>query len=63
MASERDLIRLEKEIKSRMIQIKGRKITPADSGIGKLINMLKPLDEALFEKIMVEYKQILQNLK
>ncbi len=63
MASERDLIRLEKEIKSRMIQIKGRKITPADSGIGKLINMLKPLDEALFEKIMTEYKQILQNLK
>jgi hypothetical protein len=52
---------LEKEIKSRMIQIKNKKITPVESGIGKLINMLKPLDEALFDKIMTEYKQILQN--
>lgn len=59
--SERNLIRLEKEIKSRMIQIKNKKITPSESGIGKLINMLKPLDEALFDKIMTEYKQILQN--
>jgi hypothetical protein len=63
MASERDLIKLEKEIKSRMIQIKNKKITPAESGIGKLVNMLKPLDEVLFEKIMSEYKQIIQNLK
>ena len=54
MASERNLIRLEKEIKTRMIQIKSRKITPAESGIGKLLNMMKPLDEALFEKPRAE---------
>lgn len=63
MASEKNLIKLEKEIKSRMVQIKSRKVTPAESGIGKLINMMKPLDEALFEKIMTAYKQILSDLK
>lgn len=63
MASERDLIRLEKEIKSRMVQIKNRKMTPSESGIGKLINMMKNFDQALYEKIMTDYKQILTNLK
>jgi hypothetical protein len=63
MSSEKNLIRLEKEIKSRMSQIKNRKLTPAESGIGKLLNMMKPLDEPLYEKIITEYKQILQNLK
>jgi hypothetical protein len=46
-----------------MSQIKNRKLTPAESGIGKLLNMMKPLDEPLYEKIITEYKQILQNLK
>jgi hypothetical protein len=63
MASERDLIKLEKEIKSRMIQIKNKKITPAESGIGKLINFAKKLDEPLFDKLMSEYKKILSQLR
>ncbi len=60
MATERDLIRLEKEIKSKMIQIKNRKLTPVESGIGRLLNMMKSFDEPLFEKLINEYKDILK---
>ena len=60
MATERDLIRLEKEIKCKMIQIKNRKLTPVESGIGRLLNMMKSFDEPLFEKLINEYKDILK---
>lgn len=60
MASERDLIRLEKEIKSKMIQIKSRKLTPAESGIARLLNLMKSFDEPLFENLITEYKDILK---
>ncbi len=63
MAKEKDLIRLEKEIKSKMIQIKNKKLTPAESGIGKLINMMKTFDEPLFDKLMNEYKKVLVDIK
>ena len=63
MANERDLIRLEKEIKSKMIQIKNRKLAPAESGIGKLLNLMKSFDEPLFEKLISEYKKILVDIK
>jgi hypothetical protein len=60
MANERDLIRLEKEIKSKMVQIKNNKLTPAESGIGRLLNLMKSFDEPLFESLISEYKQILK---
>ena len=63
MAKERDLIRLEKEIKSKMVQIKNKKMTPAESGIGKLLNLMKSFDEPLFEKLISEYKKILVDIK
>jgi hypothetical protein len=63
MAKEKDLIRLEKEIKSKMIQIKNRKLAPAESGIGKLLNLMKSFDEPLFEKLISEYKKILVDIK
>ncbi len=63
MASEKDLIKLEKEIRVKMFNIKSGKLLPKDSGIGKMINLMKSFDEPLYEKIMIEYKQILQNLK
>jgi len=63
MAREKDIIRLEKEIRSKMMQIKSKKITPKDSGIGKLINLMKSFDEPLFDKIMDEYKKVLNELK
>ena len=59
MASEKNLIKLEKDIRSKMIQIKNGKITPRESEIGKSINLMKYLDEPLFNKLMSEYKKIL----
>lgn len=63
MANERDLIRLEREINSKMKQIKSGQLLPKDSGIGKMINLMKNLDEPLYEKILTEYKKILSDLK
>ena len=63
MAKERDLIRLEKEIYSKMKQIKSGQLLPKDSGIGKMINLMKNLDEPLYDKILSEYKKILNDLK
>lgn len=62
MATEKELIRLEREINSKMKLIKNRQLLPKDSGIGKLINLMKSLDEPLYEKIMKEYKEILVSL-
>ena len=63
MALEKDLLKLEKEIRVKMLNIKSGKLLPKDSGIGRMINLMKSFDEPLYEKIMTEYKQILQNLK
>ena len=63
MASERDLIRLEKEIRVKMMNIKSGKLLPKDSGIGKMINLMKSFDEPLYEKIMSEYKSILTSIE
>lgn len=41
MANERDLKRLEKEIYSKMRQIKSGTILPKDSGIGKMKEVFK----------------------
>jgi hypothetical protein len=62
MANERDLKRLEKEIYSKMRQIKSGTLLPKDSGIGKMINLMKSLDEPLYEKILTEYKSILASI-
>jgi hypothetical protein len=63
MAKEKDLIRLEKEIRGKMVQIKNKKMTPSESGIGKLLNLIKSFDEPLFEKLISEYKKILTDIK
>jgi len=54
---------LEKQIRGRMMSIKTKQITPAESRIGYLFKMLKEIDEPLFEKLLAEYKIVLQNLK
>jgi hypothetical protein len=43
--------------------IKSGKVTPAESGIGKLINLMKSIDEPLYNEIMIEYKGILATIK
>lgn len=63
MAKEKDLIKLEREIKTKMVGIKTKKLTPAESGIGKLLNLMKSFDLPLFDKLMSEYKKILADIK
>ena len=63
MASEKDLIKLEREIYSKMKQIQSRQLLPKDSGIGKMINLMKTFDEPLYDKILSEYKEILEEIK
>lgn len=56
--TERDLRKLEASIRLKMEDIKNQKVTLKDSGIGGLINMLKKADEAAYEKLMPDYKQM-----
>ena len=54
---------LERKITAKIVQIKQNKISPADSKIGLLFKLLKPLDEALNEKLMNEYIIVFKSLK
>ncbi|MBL7872015.1 MAG: hypothetical protein JNM78_10415 [Cyclobacteriaceae bacterium] len=56
--TERELIKLEKTIRSKMEEIKKQRVSLKDSGIGGLMNSLKKVDEALYEKILPEYKKM-----
>jgi hypothetical protein len=56
--TERELIKLEATIRKKMDDIKKQRVTLKDSGIGGLMNTLKKVDEALYEKIMPEYKKM-----
>ena len=62
MTSEKNIIKLEKEIIVKMMNIKSGKITPKDSGIGKMINLMKSIDESLYDKIISDYKLIISSL-
>jgi hypothetical protein len=63
MATEKEIQRLEKEIFIKMMGIKSGKVSPKDSGIGKLFNILKGIDEVSYQKHLSEYKEILSKLK
>lgn len=54
---------LERKIKAKMTQIKQNNLTPKESGIGQLFKYLKPLDEALHEKLITEYKVVFEQWK
>jgi len=56
--TERDLIKLEGTIRKKMEDIKKQRVSLRDSGIGGLMNSLKKVDEALYEKILPEYKKM-----
>jgi hypothetical protein len=56
--TERELRKLEATIKSKMTDIRERRVSVKDSGIGSMLNTLKKVDEALYEKILPEYKQL-----
>lgn len=56
--TERELRKLEGTIRSKMEDIKKQRVSLRDSGIGGLMNTLKKVDEALYDKIMPEYKEM-----
>lgn len=56
--TERDLRKLEGTIRKKMEDIKNQRVSLKDSGIGSMMNSLKKVDEALYEKIMPEYKKM-----
>jgi hypothetical protein len=58
MMTERELRKLEGTIRSKMEEIKKQRVSLKDSGIGGLMNTLKKVDEALYEKILPEYKKM-----
>ena len=56
--TERELRKLEGTIRTKMEDIKKQRVTLKDSGIGGLMNSLKKADEALYDKILPEYKKM-----
>ena len=56
--TEKELIKLEGTIRKKMEDIKNQRVSLKDSGIGGLLNTLKKVDEALYEKILPEYKKL-----
>ena len=56
--TERELIKLEATIRSKMEDIRKQRVSLKDSGIGGLMNSLKKVDPALYEKILPEYKKM-----
>ncbi len=52
----KDTDTLERKIIATISQIKQNNISPKDSNIGALFKQLKPKDEALYEKLINEYK-------
>lgn len=42
----------------KMEEIKKQRVSLKDSGIGGLMNALKKVDEALYDKILPEYKKM-----
>ena len=56
--TERELIKLEATIRSKMDDIKKQRVSLKDSGIGGMMNTLKKVDEALYDRILPEYKRM-----
>jgi len=61
--TDRELKKLEATIRIKMEEIRKRQVTLKDSGIGGLMNSLKKIDEALYEKILPEYKKMVSELR
>ena len=56
--TDRELIKLEATIRTKMEEIKKQRVSLKDSGIGGLMNTLKKADEAAYEKILPDYKKM-----
>lgn len=59
--NERFLNKTENTIRVGIRNIRDGKQAPKDSGLGKLLNAMKTLDEPLYEELMEMYKKALQS--
>lgn len=59
---ERELIKLEKSIRSKMLGIKLGSYTPKDSGIATKLNLMKKFDEPLYDSLIINYKEVLSKI-
>lgn len=56
--TDRELIKMEATIRKKMEDIIAQRTSLKDSGIGSLMNALKKVDEAAYEKILPDYKKM-----
>lgn len=53
---EKDLIKLETIIISKINKVKNCEISPEDSGVGKDLNLMRRLDESTYDDLLEKYK-------
>jgi hypothetical protein len=61
--TEKELRKLEGTIRTKMEDIRNLRVGLRESGIGSLMNLLKKVDEALYEKMLPEYKEMVTSGK
>ena len=54
---------IERTINSKMKQIESGEITKVESKIGVEFNRLRDLDEASYEKLLVDYLKVCKDIK
>jgi len=60
--TEKDIIKLERNIDAKMKQIENKTLTPKESKIGSLFKYLQGADEVSYTKRIIKYKNVLKNL-
>ncbi len=63
MSNERTLKSLEKRITNKIRMVKMGNLSPGESGIGRLLKLIKPLDEVLYSRTLKEYKVVYLKLE
>ena len=63
MVLERQIRQIEMNIKRKMKQIKNGEISIKESKIGIQFNALKDYDQASYEKLIQEYKSLIQKIQ
>ncbi len=61
MNNEKLLKRAEKEIRIGIKSIRNGNKTPKEAGLGKMLNVIKTLDESLHLELMELYKKSLES--
>lgn len=61
--TKKDLNKLELILIGKLAAIKRKEITSKECGFGKILNAIKPLDEALYEQYLQLYKNTINETK